>query len=254
MRLLVSVRSAAEAVVAASNGADIVDAKEPNAGPLGAVSAEVLREIELALPAHVPLGVALGDVSTPGQLAEVLDRLALPSRAGGVFLKCGFAGVGRSEQVTEILRLAMQRARALGPSVAVIAAAYADGDRAGALSPQTILDAAIDAGVRGALIDTWAKDGRGLLRQISLDALAAWVARARAAGLLAALAGSLDADDIAILRSVEPDVVGVRGAVCRGGRAGALDADRLRLLRAVLQRPAMGCGSTSAGELPQPAI
>ena len=77
MRLLVSVRSAAEAAMAASNGADIVDAKEPDAGPLGAVKAPVLQEIELALPAHVPLGVALGDASTPDQLAEVLDRLAL---------------------------------------------------------------------------------------------------------------------------------------------------------------------------------
>src|SRR4051812_8001012 len=227
MRLLVSVRSGAEAAMAASNGADIVDAKEPDAGPLGAVQPPVLQEIELALPAHVPLGVALGDASTPDQLAQLLDRLALRDRAGGIFLKVGFAGVGRLEQAAEILRLAVDRARAIGPSVAVIAASYADADSARAPSPQAILDAAIDAGAAGALIDTWVKDGRGLLRLLSPDALAAWVARARGAGLLAALAGGLDADEIAILRRVEPDVVGVRGAVCRGGRVGALDAGLL---------------------------
>jgi (5-formylfuran-3-yl)methyl phosphate synthase len=255
MRLLVSVRSAAEAVLAASNGADIVDAKEPDAGPLGAVSASVLQEMELALPPHVPLGVALGDASTPDELAEVLDRLALRQRAGGVFLKVGFAGVGRVERVTEILRLAVDRARALGPAVAVIAAAYADYDRARTPSPAAILEAAIDAGAAGALIDTWVKDGRGLLRQLSPDALAAWVTRARGRGLLAALAGGLQPDDLSTLQAVGPDVVGVRGAVCWGGRAGALDAERLRGLRAAMRHHSVAWapGPTSAGEMPEPA-
>jgi (5-formylfuran-3-yl)methyl phosphate synthase len=64
MRLLVSVRSASEARVAAENGADIVDAKEPAAGPLGPVAPDVLAGILLALPGDMPLGIALGDVRT----------------------------------------------------------------------------------------------------------------------------------------------------------------------------------------------
>ena len=42
MRLLVSVRSADEAELAARDGADIVDAKEPEAGLLGLVSESVI--------------------------------------------------------------------------------------------------------------------------------------------------------------------------------------------------------------------
>ncbi len=168
MRLLVSVRSAAEAALAASNGADIVDAKEPEAGPLGPVSGSVLRDIELALPSRMPLGVALGDAALPDELADVLDHVATPVRAGGTFLKVGFAGVSRGEQVAAVLRRAVDRARDLGPTVAVIAASYADCDRARSLSPERILDAAIGAGAAGALIDTWIKDGRGLLRHMSV--------------------------------------------------------------------------------------
>jgi len=253
MRLLVSVRSADEAVLAASNGADIVDAKEPEAGPLGPVSGSVLRDIERALPSQIPLSVALGDAALPDALADVLDHIAPAVRAGGTFLKVGFAGVSRVEQVAAVLRRAVDRARDLGPRVAVIAASYADCDRAGSLSPERILDAAIGAGAAGALIDTWIKDGRGLLRHMSVDALAAWILRARSAGLLTALAGSLTADDLPILWDLQPDVVGVRGAACRHGRAGTLDPDRLHRLRATLDRLASSASRPlSGGELPEP--
>ena len=254
MRLLVSVRSADEAVLAARDGADIVDAKEPEAGPLGPVSESVLRQIELALPSAMPLGVALGDAADPDAFADLLDRIAPPARAGGTFLKIGFAGVSREDQVAAVLRRAVDRAHELGPTVAVIAASYADHERARTLSPESILDAAIGAGAAGALIDTWTKDGRGLLRHMSAEALAGWASRARSAGLLTALAGSLTADDLDTLGETRPDVVGVRGAVCRGGRSGTLDPHRLRRLRATLEHVPGPFGlPSSARELPEPA-
>src|SRR3954447_13076335 len=217
MRLLVSVRSAAEAALAASNGVDIVDAKEPDAGPLGAVSRSALRDIHLALPPDVPLGVALGDANAPDQIGRLLDRVAPPVRVSGTFLKVGFAGACRVEEVAAVLRRVVERARELGPSVAVIAASYADYDQARSLSPEQVLDPAIEAGAAGALIDTWSKDGRGLLQHMPVDALGDWATRARRAGLLTAVAGSLTAGDLEVLRNVAPDVVGVRGAACRGG-------------------------------------
>src|SRR5262245_30249109 len=199
MRLLVSVRSADEPVLAANHGPDIVIPKEPDAASLGRVSQSVLGASELQVPPHVPLGVALGDATEPDELADVIDRLAPPAHAGGIFLKIGFAGVSQPEQVSGILRRAVARAGELGSSVAVIAASYADCGRAGALSPDGILDAAIGAGASGVLIDTWIKDGRGLLEHLSVDTLAEWVLRARRAGLLTALAGSIAADDLNIL-------------------------------------------------------
>jgi uncharacterized protein (UPF0264 family) len=234
MRLLVSVRSAIEATVAAENGADIVDAKEPRAGPLGAVAPDVLAGIQRALPAAVPLGIALGDVRTAAELREAFGRVGLPARAGVVFLKLGCAGLGRPHDLRPLLRLAIGLAREMGPSVSVVAAAYADHHRARSPSPEVVLDAAISAGAAGALIDTWTKDGLGLLHYLTAVDLRAWVLRARRGGVLAAVAGSLGPEAIPTLLAVEPDIIGVRGAACRGGRAGTLDPSRVRRLREVL--------------------
>jgi uncharacterized protein (UPF0264 family) len=234
MRLLVSVRSASEAKVAVENGADIVDAKEPWAGPLGAVSPPVLATILRALPDEMPLGIALGDVRAGADVVSTLDRLALPARAGAVYLKLGFAGGATSEEIALMLRLAVSRARALGSSVLIVAAAYADYQRARSPSPGDVLAAAISAGAAGALIDTWAKDGLGLLDHLAGDELRGWSLRARSQGLLAAVAGSLGPAAIPAVLAAEPDILGVRGAVCRGGRRGDLDPMRLRRLRELL--------------------
>ena len=236
MRLLVSVRSASEGKVAAGNGADIVDAKEPAAGPLGPVAPDVLAGILRALPDDMPLGVALGDVQRDADLVLALDGLALPARTGAVYLKLGFAGVSAANEVAALLRTAVRHSAELGPSVSVVAAAYADHQRARSPSPEDVLAAAIDADVSGALLDTWTKDGRGLLHHLAGDDLRAWVYHARSRGLLAAVAGSLGAESIPAVLAAEPDIIGVRGAACRGGRAGTLDPVRVRRLRDALDR------------------
>ena len=58
-----------------------------------------------------------------------------------------------------------------------------------------------------------------------------WVEEVRSLGLLVAVAGSLDAEGIVRLHSPLPDVVGVRGAACHGGRLGRVSAERVRALR-----------------------
>ena len=239
MRLLVSVRSAAEAKVAVESGADIVDAKEPAAGPLGAVGPGVLAEILRALPGEAPLGIALGDVRTERELGLVLDRLAPMARPGAVFLKLGFAGVADPARVTALLRAAGARAHRIGRSVLLVAAAYADHRQAGSPSPDEVLAAAVAAGAAGVLIDTWGKDGRGLLDHVEAAGLRDWVRSAHRSGLLAAAAGSLGPEAIPALLLAEPDILGVRGAVCRGGRGGTLDPARVRRLRAALDRRTM---------------
>src|SRR5689334_19855735 len=79
MRLLVSVRSGDEVAAAVAGGAEIVDAKEPARGALGAVGPDELREISRVLPAACPLSVALGDPADDRELASawrLLDGIA----------------------------------------------------------------------------------------------------------------------------------------------------------------------------------
>ena len=66
MRLLVSVATAADARAAIEGGADIVDAKDPGAGALGAVTLDRLREIRDAVAGARPLTAALGEADGRG--------------------------------------------------------------------------------------------------------------------------------------------------------------------------------------------
>ncbi len=94
------------------------------------------------------------------------------------------------------------------------------------------------AGIHGCLLDTYKKDakkdGKKLTDYVSIETLGAFAAACRKRGLLSALAGGLDEGDIEWLSALKPrvDVVGFRGAVCKGPRGGVgLDAGKLKSVK-----------------------
>ena len=227
MRLLVSVRSAAEVAAAVRGGADIVDAKEPSRGSLGAVTPRVLHEIARAVAGRVPLSIALGDPAAPAEAARAVSTAleAAAPWAGPLYLKLGLARARHLEAAADA-----------GTGARVIVTAYADHTAASAPAREVAVRLAAEAGAHGVLLDTWAKDGRTLFDHVSVTALRAWIDRCRAHGLLVALAGSLDHGGVRRAAVLGPDVVGVRGAACSGGRGGRVDPERVRRLRAALDR------------------
>ena len=228
MRLLVSVRSAGEVGAALEGGADIIDAKEPARGSLGAVGPDALAAIAARTPPVVPLSVALGDCAGAEEAVLAVRSARVPARHSPVYLKLGFAGVPSATQIRRLLEAA--RIPAAAASARMVAVAYADHDAAHAPAPDDVLRAAAAGGADGLLVDTWRKDGRGLLDHLGLERLAALSAEARSTGLFFAVAGSLDPAAVARVAAIA-DVVGVRGAACRGGREGRLDAGLVRRLR-----------------------
>ena len=170
MRLLASVRSANEVPAAVSGGADIIDAKEPSRGSLGAVSPEVFARIQARVPLDLELSAALGDVTTPLEVHTSMTALGVAPRLTPIFLKLGFSAVSRPRQIRALLELACSAAREMeNPSPRVIAVAYADHETAGCADPGTIWDAAGEAGVAGVLMDTWSKGSRHLFDWIEPD-------------------------------------------------------------------------------------
>jgi hypothetical protein len=236
MRLLVSVVDAGEARVAAAAGADVIDVKDPSRGALGAVAPPVVRAVREATPPHLPVSAALGDGPFTPVMAAALAAAA--AEAGAAFVKLGLR---RTSPRAARASLAAVRA-SLPAAVRLVAAGFADFERAGAPRPCDLPGLAAAAGADGCLLDTAVKDGRGLFHWLDDGALAAFVAGCRAHGLLAALAGSLRAEDLGRLAPLGPDLVGVRGAACAGDRVGGrVDAERVRaLVRAREGRPAAG--------------
>ncbi len=238
MRLLVSVRSAAEVAAALAGGADIIDAKEPSRGGLGAVDPETLEAIAGRVPLSVPLSVALGDLTTREQVRREIGRLALRRPGGELFLKLGFAGVTGEAIVVALIGAAIQAAHAIAPAARIVAVAYGDGSRVAAPSPAALVRAATTAGAAGVLLDTSLKDGRDLLDWVTPAAVQGWVDGARDAGMLTAVAGSLGVERLPMLHLSPPDILGVRGAACDGGRLGNVSATRVRDLRSALDATA----------------
>ena len=224
--LLVSVRSATEALAALAGGASILDVKEPDRGPLGRADASVWQAVRRVVPRSVPVSVALGE------LADWRDNLATPADFEGIaFRKLGPAGCGRGWADAWALAVAGGQG---GPSW--VAVAYADGEAAGAPGLGEIIASALVAHeCAGVLIDTWDKSAphppdlgwRPLLRRV------------RESGKFVALAGGLDEAAIARLAPFTPDIVAVRGSACgQGDRRGTIDAGRVAsLARAAAHLP-----------------
>ncbi len=223
MRLLVSVRDAAEALEAAGAGADLVDLKDPARGALGglppAAIAPIVQALRRAHP-HVRISATIGDVD-PSPAAPVLARVQAVAAAGVDDVKVGVApGPGAP---------ALLRALAGLPASVVPVLLADDG------VDLALVDAAIAPAAFGAvMLDTAAKGAGSLVQRTPTAALAAFVARVRASGRLAGLAGALRLDDAPALRRLGPDFAGFRSAVCADGRAGRLEPARVGALRAAL--------------------
>ena len=231
MRLLVSVVDAEEAGLAVAGGVDIVDVKNPSEGSLGAPAPGVIAEVRAVVPDAMPLSAALGDLPClPGTAALAAVGAA---RSGAAFVKLGLWGVSGADDAVAVLRAARV---AVEGEAEVVAVAYADAARVSSrpLAPLELVAAARGAGLRGCLIDTAIKDGRGLLSWLNADALAELVAEAHDAGLEIALAGELRAEDLPTVRETGADIAGVRSAACfEGRRTAPLDPKRIAQLRQV---------------------
>lgn len=230
MRLLVSVRNAEEARAALAGGAEIVDAKDPSRGALGAVELGVLHEIVSAVNGMRPVSAALGDAGDAEMLAA---RARAAGEAGATFVKVGFADVRDLEAVRARLSRVMAGALQAAVPCAVVAVAYADWLDVGAAAPSTVVAAAAAEGAMGVLVDTVRKDGAGLFRCLGRAALEALVRDARSRSLLVALAGRITVEDLVFAYEAGAEVVGVRGAACDHGREGRVREGRVRELMAV---------------------
>jgi uncharacterized protein (UPF0264 family) len=217
--LLVSVRSAAEAVIALENGADVIDVKEPAAGSLGRASDAVIAEVVRSVAGRRKVSAAMGELD---------ERRGPCAVAGLTWVKWGLAGTARSGIDW---RAALRELRRSSQEAGLVAVAYADWERAAAPSVAEVCAFACGDRLPVLLVDTWQKDGTNLLDWLSLERVRDVCRCCREAGVRVALAGSLKQGQIDLLWDLAPDFFAVRGAVCeRGERGGIVDGARVRAL------------------------
>ena len=111
MRLLVSVANAAETSAALAGGAHVIDAKNPLAGALGAVSADALREIHATVAGACLVTAAIGDAADETEVERAAGAFAA---AGAALVKVGFAGITSASRVESLIGAAVRGVRGAG--------------------------------------------------------------------------------------------------------------------------------------------
>ena len=213
MMLLVSVQNMAEALEADKGGADIIDIKNLQEALVGSGHPNLVREVRERIPAEKHVSVTLGVV--PNQAGTVAMAVHAAGMLNATSVKVGFCN-SDYESALEILKGAREALH--GYDTKLIGSLFADNHLFdGGLDPHSMVKLAIESGCDGFLIDTLTKDGRNLFDFIPENRLREMVIEAKQAGLSTALSGHLKLDNLDELARINPDIVGVRGAVCSSG-------------------------------------
>ncbi len=217
---LASVASVHEAGVVLDAGCDVVDLKAPAHGVLGALPVAVLRAAVAFIAGRKAVSAATGDL--PPDPASVRRAVRIVRSAGVDIVKVGLFWPSRRREMLDGL------GEEAGAGASIVAVLFADREE-----DLTVDLAAIAShGLRGVMLDTCDKAGRGLRAYRRDEDLQTFVAVARGLGLLTGLAGSLGVIDIDPLLALRPDYLGFRGALCADReRAGAIDARAVREVR-----------------------
>jgi len=237
MMLMVSVQNLEEAREAVSGGADIVDVKNLREMMVGSNFPPVVREVRNAFPKQIHVSVTLGVV--PNQAGTVAMAVYGAGALGATSVKVGFVDT----DYDTALRILRESRRALeGFDTKLIAATFADSHLYQGIDPTLVVSLGKESKSDGILIDTLVKDGRNLFDFLGEPTLKELVLAAKEAGMSTALSGALQIANLHTLVRINPDIVGVRGAVCtRGDREkGAVDAAAVAVLRDELRQRLTG--------------
>ena len=233
MKILVSVRSVEEALLAVSGGVDFIDLKEPSRGALGGLPPATIRSIVDALRRHgsgLPVSATIGDVPAH-ELNRIATRVDAVAACGVDYVK---VGIERTPQ-----------------AVALLDALAASG---WPVVPVFIADQGLDfshvahasaLGFPGVMVDTADKRAGSLFDAVPLPDLRRFAGVVRATGgtgasaAMLGLAGALRVEHEPLLRALAPDFAGFRTAVCVGDRSSALDPLRLRTLVSLMHGQAV---------------
>jgi dihydroneopterin aldolase len=217
-KMLASVTGVAEAEIAISGGADIIDLKDPKAGALGAVATDTIRQTVSSVAGRRATSAVCGDLPME---PEIIRAKAEEIAATGVdFVKVGFFPSGNIAACSAALAPLAARTK-------LIAVIFAD------LAPDfEFLPVFAKDGFHGAMVDTAHKAKGRLLDHLPPERIPTFVDRARSHGLAVGLSGSLEAPDIPRLLPFVPDFLGFRGALCdHSDRTASLSAEAVLEVR-----------------------
>ena len=216
MLLMVSVQDVEEALEAEQGGADVVDVKNLHEALVGSGHPSIVRQVRGIIPVEKHVSVTLGVV--PNQSGTVAMAVYAAAQMDATSVKVGFQ---RADYDSAVAVLQESRRALEGFNTKLVGSVFADNELyLDGLDPNCMVQLAKDGECDGFLIDTLTKDGRNLFDFMSESTLRDIVLQGKELGMSTALSGHLKISDLAELARINPDIVGVRGAVCSNGDRG----------------------------------
>ena len=215
MILMVSVQNLDEALEALKGGADIVDVKNLQEALVGSAHPKIVGEVRKAVPDEIHASVTLGVV--PNQVGTVAMAAYAAGALNATSVKVGFMKTSYEVAVDTLLAC---RAALEGTETKLIGSLFADNPLYDGLDPNFMMKLAQDGKCDGILIDTLTKDGRNLFDFMPEEILRDMVFEGKEHLMSTALSGHLRLENLDELARINPDIVGVRGAVCKKGNRG----------------------------------
>lgn len=215
MELLVSAINLKEAKEATLGGADILDVKNPKEGSLGANFPWIIKEISDYAKDNLIVSTTIGDVPyKPGTVSLAALGSAV---SGSNYVKVGLYGTKNYDEALEVMDAVVKTIREYDENITVVSCGYADAYKIDSILPEEIPNVAKDSGSDIAMLDTYIKDGHRLTDHLTEEKLNEFVQKSHDFGLKVALAGSVNKNDVAMLKRIGCDIMGVRGCVCTEG-------------------------------------
>jgi len=220
MKLLVSPMNLEEAHAASLGGADIIDVKNPKEGSLGANFPWMIRQVVDAVGHLQPVSATIGDFNyKPGTASLAALGAAV---AGAHYVKVGLYDIQKKEEAQDLLEKVVRAVKDFDSNKIVVASGYSDYKRINSISPMLLPKIGSDAGVDVVMMDTGIKDGKSTFEFMDEAKLSYFTVLARQYNLKSAIAGTIKFEDIETIKRINPDIVGIRGAVCGGDRTSSI--------------------------------
>jgi uncharacterized protein (UPF0264 family) len=235
VKLLISPQNSKEATEAIAGGADIIDVKNHREGPLGANFPWIIKEIKQLIPANVELSCTLGEApNLPGTMALAAYGAA---SLGADYIKVGLNGVQTIQKATDLLEKIVHAVKMCNSKIKIVVAGYGDYSRVKSIEPQFIVQAAVAVKADIVMLDTAIKDGKTLFDFQTLQQLETFTNMAHEHKLNVALAGSLQIQNLPIIKKLGADFVGLRGAACQNNNrdTGHITRERVKELAEIIR-------------------
>jgi (5-formylfuran-3-yl)methyl phosphate synthase len=228
--LLISVKNEAEALIALTEGVDLIDLKDPNIGALGALdmttSSLIVQAVKRAKSLDASRCAKL--TTTIGENHETLTKLLacmqMRANLGVDYIKIAISEfiytIDFNTKVNEFLK----------KNIKVIVVFYADE------SPNlSVLPLLKKIGIHGVMLDTQSKQ-TDLLALKNQAYLQEFIAICTKNDLICGFAGSLKPQHIDLLCKINATYIGFRGGVCDNNvRNADLNREKLRVLVKMLR-------------------